>query len=245
MAAHIVCSIDGCGKKHAARGLCLPHYQKAWASGNMPPLVGREHLKSHRICGVEGCGKRVHAHGYCGKHAAKFKAYGDPTAGRDGPSPGEPLRWIQENTSYQGDDCLVWPYEKGRYGYGTVRHLGKKRVASRVMCEFAHGMPPDERMEAAHSCGNGHLACMNPRHLRWATKEENCADVKKHGRHVRANERRSSATARKSNALTVDDVRAIRALVKTMMAKDVAAMFGIGETTVSKIKTGKRWGCVE
>src|SRR5690606_7000553 len=94
--------------------------------------------KDDRTCAVSGCGRRLHAHGYCARHAAKFRAYGDPLAGREGASPGEPLRWIAEHANHQGDECLRWPFEIGRWGYGTVKHQGKKRVASRVMCEAAH-----------------------------------------------------------------------------------------------------------
>lgn len=190
-----------------------------------------------RICAVEGCEKPIHSHGYCSRHAYHFKAHGDPLGGRRGASPGEPLRWILENASYDGDGCLTWPFESGRYGYGTVKQNGRKRVASRVMCEAAHGLPGDPTMEAAHSCGNGHLACMSPRHLRWATKLENVADARQHGTWAEGQ--------RKKSGLTDDTVREIRRLSATMLQHEIAERFGIGETRVNKIINRKSWAWLE
>jgi hypothetical protein len=53
--------------------------------------------------------------------------------------------------------------------------------ATRVMCKLAHGPAPTPKHHAAHSCGKGHEACINPKHLRWATPRENAADAKLHG----------------------------------------------------------------
>lgn len=191
-----------------------------------------------RLCLVEGCSKPYHAHGYCARHAYHFKAHGDPLGGRRGASPGEPLRWIKDNASYAGDDCLTWPFEISRWGYGTVRHNGKKRIASRVMCEEAHGLPDDPDMDAAHSCGNGHLACMNAQHLRWATRLENVADAKAHGTWA-------EGQRKKSPGLTDDMVREIRALWPAMTQRAIAEKFNIGETRAHNIIHRKAWAWVE
>jgi len=36
-------------------------------------------------------------------------------------------------------------------------------------CPFAH-----------HSCGNGHLGCVNPKHLYWGDASQNAKDAAKH-----------------------------------------------------------------
>ena len=192
-------------------------------------------MATTKVCAVDGCGKPKHGYIYCGKHYAKWKAYGDPLAGRSGPSPGEPLRWIAEHAAYQGDHCLQWPYERSRYGYGTVKHGGKKRVASRVMCELAHGLPPSDGYDAAHSCGNGHHGCMNPRHLSWKTRKENCVDTAEHGRAYRG-ERHGWAK------LTEAEAREILRLGGTMKQEEIAQRFGVQGSLVSRILAGKRWG---
>jgi hypothetical protein len=84
------------------------------------------------------------------------------------------------HVSYQGEDCLTWPFS--RFGYGTI--YGHKH-AHRVMCELAYGPAPSPRHQVAHSCGKGHEGCVNPRHLRWATPKENSADMVLHGTALR------------------------------------------------------------
>ena len=193
-------------------------------------------MATTKVCAVDGCGKPKHGYIYCGKHYAKWKAYGDPAAGREGPSPGEPLRWIEAHAGYQGDECLIWPYELTRYGYGNVKHNGQKRPASRVMCEIAHGLPPGEGYDAAHSCGV--RACCNPIHLRWATRAENCADTAEHGRAYRGN-RHAWAS------LSEEDVRQIRKLAGHVLQKDIAAQFGVRQSQISRIISGERWSWVK
>jgi hypothetical protein len=191
-----------------------------------------------RICSVDDCGKPHHAHGYCACHAWKFKKYGNALAGRTTAGTGEPQRWIKQHANYQGDDCIRWPFEVTHHGYGTVLHSGKKRVASRVMCEEAHGLPPSPDMEAAHLCGNGHNACMNQRHMSWKSRLGNLEDAKAHGTWQRGN-------VRKATVLNPQMVREIRALDGTMLQKEIAARFGISPRNVQKVLARTNWAWVD
>lgn len=193
-------------------------------------------MAKHKICAVEGCGNPHHARGFCGKHNYKFVKYGDPLAGRTSASPGEPLRWIEQNAGHDGDGCLPWPFEVARCGYGVVKHNGKKRVASRVMCEFAHGLPPSQGLDAAHSCHNP--PCCNPKHLRWATRRENNDDKIENGTAMRG----EKVVFAK---LTERAVLEIRALDGVVAQQDIAEKFGVNATAVSRIINRKRWGWLE
>lgn len=193
----------------------------------------------HCICAVADCDKPKHAHGYCARHAYHFKAHGDPLGGRRGASPGEPLRWIEDHAQHEGDDCLIWPFEiNKRTGYGNVKHNGQKRLASRVMCEVAHGPPPSADMDAAHSCGNGHLACMNRSHLSWKTRTANVHDAVAHGTWKHG--------AMDPNAkLSEDDVREIRRRATTSTQQEIADDFGIARSHVSRIVNRVQWGWLD
>lgn len=195
-------------------------------------------MATERLCSIEGCGKKHFTRGWCGAHYYKWKKHGDPLGGRRGASPGAPLKWINGNADYTGDDCLTWPFEIGRYGYGTIKHDGKRRVASRVMCEVAHGKPSNEALQAAHSCGNGHLGCMNPRHLRWATKRQNIEDMKLHGTF-------GAAQMKKATVLNPEKVRAIRSMAGQMTQKGIARAIGVSACVVGKVVRGESWTWVD
>ncbi len=93
--------------------------------------------------------------------------------------------WMIAHVDYAGDDCLAWPFALKSDGYGQLMFRGKNTRAHRVMCMLAHGEPPHPGYLACHSCGKGREACVNPRHLRWASAYENMADKITHGTHNR------------------------------------------------------------
>src|SRR5687768_13870758 len=132
----------------------------------------------------------------------------------------EAQKFLQELLSYEGDECLMWPYMVGSDGVGRMWFKGKPRRVPRVICEAAHGPPPTPDHEAAHSCGKGHLACVTKGHLSWKTHVENIADKFIHGT-IAKGERQGSAK------LTEADVRTILALKGIVAQRRIAARFGV------------------
>lgn len=193
-------------------------------------------LRNTASCIVEGCCKKRKGRGLCAGHYHRLMRHGHPLGG--GTPSGDPLDWIRKNASFDGEDCLIWPFSVGRFGPSTVRFNGRMRRASRVMCMIAHGEPPEESHHAAHSCGKGHLGCMNPRHLRWATTSENQMDRVEHGTSNRG-ERNGQAI------LTEEQVRAIKSsLARGEQGKVLAAQYSVSPMTISWIKRGERWAWV-
>ena len=88
------------------------------------------------------------------------------------------------------------------------------------------------------SCGKGHEACVNPRHLYWGTPIENAADRVRHGTHLKGED---CASAK----LTVDQVREIRRLSLSLPQREVADRFGISKQRVSKIVRREQWGWLQ
>lgn len=142
-------------------------------------------------------------------------------------------KWLLEHRSYPHDDwCLIWPFARHNNGRGLGGHNGKSYRAHRMMCQLAHGEPPTPEHQAAHSCGNGHLGCANPRHLSWKTASENLMDCSIHGTHPKS---RFGAKGR----FDADQIAQIRELLKTHTHRAIAEMFGANETTIGNIATGR------
>lgn len=189
-------------------------------------------------CSVSGCKKKRDAKGFCPAHYARWKVYGDPLAG--GVRNGDGLKWLADNVEYDGENCLIWPFgaseeDLGRdKGYAMTYVDGVVTGAHIVMCQLVHGDRPSEDHVAAHSCGNGHKACVHPKHLRWATRSENEADKHLHGtKGVGADSHLAK--------LTEDDVRRIRTLGSVMTQRGLGRMFGVCHSTIARILSGRTW----
>jgi len=146
------------------------------------------------------------------------------------PSYGKLLPFVNQMAQHQGADCVEWPYSKTR-GYGQIELNGRHFRAHRLICERAHGPCPTGKHHAAHSCGN--KVCVNPSHLRWATRKENEADKIAHGRVPRW-EKNGHAK------LTSADVLYIRRQVGRKQ-KDLATEFRVSEATISMIRNQRIW----
>lgn len=224
MAAPCICSIKDCGKAASRRGLCAAHYMETLCAAS--PHAYK--------CAVEGCGRRRHAYGYCGLHGRRLVRHGDPLGG--GTYWGDPLRWIADHISHSDKDaCLTWPFACDKNtGLAVMRLNGRAVRAHRVMCELVRGKPPTPKHDAAHNCGRGHLACINPCHLRWDTRKGNLADKILHGTHNRG-ERHLNAK------LTRADVRVIRRSRGSVKQSVLAAVYGVTPSHISDIQRRQRW----
>jgi DNA-binding transcriptional regulator YiaG len=138
---------------------------------------------------------------------------------------GKGVTWIRKHIGYCSDDCLPWPFAKDpHYGRGIFGLNGKVLWAHRYMCELVHGPAPDDRPQAAHSCGNGHLGCCNPRHLSWKTNSENQLDRVSHGRHEGGKGARTYLTPAQ-----ISEIRASKGVVTQLK---LANKFGVKRGTI-------------
>lgn len=183
-----------------------------------------------RVCSVEGCGEIHQAGGFCSKHYARVRKHGDASVVGSSPRPAQQF-YDDVVKTYEGDDCLVWPLHRSKTGYGVMRHHGRAVIVSRRICEETYGSPPTEKMGAAHSCGNGHLGCVNKAHVTWKTPVENAADRLVHG------------TA--GVALNVDKVKQIKADAASMGTTALSRKYNVSLVTIKRIKSGETWGNVQ
>ena len=156
-----------------------------------------------------------------------------PHALKGRPSPlrgrGKGVAWLRARLDHQGDECLPWPFSTDDNGYGIVGYNGKVYKASRLMCIFKHGPAPSDEHQAAHSCGNGHLACTSPNHVFWRTPLENRLESNEHG----------TGNPPAPRRLTIDAVAEIRA--SSSSYAELAAQYGVHPDTIGKIFRGETW----
>lgn len=125
------------------------------------------------------------------------------------------------------DDCTLW--DRGRCGdYGTI---GGPNRCHRLVCTWTHG-PAPAGMHAAHTCGRA--LCVNPKHLRWATPQQNIDDKARHGTNVHGEQHHMAK-------LTLRDVQIIRRNHEWSSLAQLARMFGVSKSQVHRIVAGKNW----
>lgn len=153
--------------------------------------------------------------------------------GRTTKGQNRPLDWLHAHASYEGDWCLIWPFNRVR-GYGQLftNIDGSKRAhyAHRFMCELVNGPPPTPKHHAAHTCNRGDDGCVHPKHLVWKTPSENMLDKRKTGIYYRDGRHRK---------LTDADVLQIRSLAGSATHDELADMFGVSRRNVGMIIAGQ------
>lgn len=145
--------------------------------------------------------------------------------------------------SDQGEVCRIGspndlrPCTLKRGGYLAVSlwngNRGKTHPVHQLVAAGFHGPRPSPRHHAAHF--DGDKLNNTPLNVRWATKEENEAHKKTHGTD-NSGERNGQA---KLSAATVMEIK--DAAKSGERTRDVAARFGISESHVSSITTGRIW----
>lgn len=167
-------------------------------------------------------------------HYRRLRRNGDPTIVRRTPSSVFDDFIYGVAVPYDRDDCLLWPYPgvRSSKGYAYIDRGGKRRGVHRLLCEIKHGPPPTPKHVAAHSCGKGHLGCVNPKHLRWATGKENRHDMIAHGTAPRG-QRQALAI------LTEESVREIRAWKGVIRGCELAKLYGVSQTTITNVQIGR------
>ena len=139
-----------------------------------------------------------------------------------------------------GSGCLKWTGALFDSGYGAFKLGGKGRRAHRIAWVLAYGKIPDGAY-VLHSCDN--RACVDPEHLFLGDHVSNMADMvaKKRAARGAAN----GAAHRCTTKLGPDAVRMVRAwLSEGIPQRDIASHFGVSQSTVSQIRTGRVWAHV-
>jgi hypothetical protein len=134
------------------------------------------------------------------------------------------------------DGCWLWTaaVKDGKHAYGIFGvKAGLYPRAHRVSWMMHHDAVVPNGLCVLHECDTPR--CVRPDHLFLGTRADNAADMVAKGR--------GHLGEKDGNAkLTESAVQAIRELAaKRVPQTRIAAMFGIAQSTVSKIALGYRW----
>lgn len=163
------CSIEGCGKKHYARGWCRRHYNRWHRHGDplAPPQTPKRVRKPTAPCTVDGCEDSTYARSWCREHYNRWREYGDPAALKRREAHDTPeARFWQKVDVDASTGCWQWVGSLSPNGYGRVMVDSVLRYAHRVAYERMRG-PIGQDMHIDHLCRN--RSCVNPAHLEVVT----------------------------------------------------------------------------
>ena len=205
-----------------------------------PPVtlgVESEPTVSDRICEIEGCERRARRRRLrCPACDHAIARYGDPFV--RGSRQSKAQRALPDLLVIETDDCVLWPFRVNTDGYGYVTWDGRYQGVHVVACAHHYGPKPTAGHEVAHSCARTR-ACMNYRHLRWATRSENIADRVAHDTHNRG-ERQPQ------HKLTTDDVRRARRLVvEGSSYAAVARLLSVHDVTIHDCVNRRTWAWLD
>jgi hypothetical protein len=126
--------------------------------------------------------------------------------------------------------CWLWIGTKDTGGYGMISRANRYTKAHRVSYEAFVGAIPSG-LHVLHACDNP--ACINPAHLSVGTVKQNMADREARGR------RDVRGAQIGTSKLTAEQAREIK--FSATPVKDAAVNYGIRETHVWRIRTGRSW----
>lgn len=129
------------------------------------------------------------------------------------------------------NECWPWRGAQTDQGYGivniTLSPHNYKKIRAHVFALMSH-TKQENKQDALHSLKCTTKLCVNPHHLRWGTRSENAFDARELGKIP-------------GQLLTWEEVDEIRSLLATYTGVEIAAFFGLDQTTVSNIKRQKSW----
>lgn len=222
-----LCDVDGCDRKHEARGFCKMHWKQNYGKRT-------NYAITCDICGVQYQSTRPDGR-FCSDDC-KALAYMDENLTRCSLPPRHPVReliaqanraaWSQpgplrvafesgdwptlslilEAKAVKVDGCWLWPTSRSKDGYGKVVIAGKHYGPHRLMAMATKGDHIPSHMPVHHVCAEP--LCINPTHLQVITPQENTAEMleRRHYQQRIADLERALASIAPHHALLISHV---------------------------------------
>jgi len=139
------------------------------------------------------------------------------------------------------DKCWEWIAACDHNGYGAFRWDGKMVLAHRFAYQELVS-PIADGLECDHQCWV--RCCVNPNHIRLATRKENMENMSTTGRAaISDNSKLNAGEAHSASKLTNEQVLEIREMYSAgrCTQMDLAQMFGVSRSLVGFVVNRKTW----
>lgn len=180
-----------------------------------------------RKCSINGCDRNHRTKGYCSMHYLRFRRHGNPSERFWGKSKAFASKALNTET----DNCILWPFSKGN-GYPNMIVDGKCVTVTRWILQKATG-ESGEGLQASHKpviCHNP--ACINKRHLYWATVKQNNADKLLDGTQTFGQDHHTSKLSNRQVLAIIKDSRP---------CSQIARDYNVSASTIKSIVNRKTW----
>lgn len=135
-------------------------------------------------------------------------------------------------------ECWLWTASVAGKGYGQMKlPKQRKQEYSHRLAHMIYKGPVPDGIQVCHTCDVSR--CCNPDHLFLGTCKQNLQDMA-------SKDRSTHGESNPAAKLTEEDVRQIRVMLDAgIQQARIAALFKVGQMTISRINTGDRWARVK
>ena len=148
------------------------------------------------------------------------------------------MTWYErviKRSTWNENGCLEFNGVRDKNGYGVIKYLKKNKKIHRLSYERSKGEVP-KGLIVRHTCDNP--SCWNPDHLLAGTSQDNTRDMFERGRGFKLR-----GSDHGNSKLTESQVKEIKDLLSTsnLSQREIAKMYSVTQTRISKIKLNKEW----
>lgn len=224
-----ICSVNGCMRREIARQMCANHYY---------------HYRKTVVtdCSIDECSKPAMVGKLCSMHAKRMRLYGNVSIVFQNTGVGntpEERFWSRVNkqgpphpTDQSQGCCWEWNASLSK-GYGLVVVNRRKVKSHRAAWMYVHGEMPSSDIFLLHSCDN--RKCVNPKHLREGTPQDNIQDMY-------SRDRASRGSAHPGALINETQARQIKILLRDKVRQcDIVRQLNVQLNVVVGIRRNRTW----